>query len=53
MKFNQQAYSLPLNVKAGANYLITDGLDISLDINKGIETDAVINFGGEYFIPYK
>ncbi len=51
MKFNQQAYSLPLNVKAGANYLITDGLDISLDINKGIETDAVINFGGEYLYP--
>ena len=51
MKFDQKAYSLPLNLKAGANYLVTDGLSVSLDINKAIDTGAVFNTGGEYVYP--
>ena len=48
MKFDRTAYSLPVNLKAGVNYLLTDDLDVSVDINKGIDSDTVFNAGGEY-----
>jgi len=48
MKFNSEAFSLPLNIKAGFNYLVTDGLSLSADVNKTIDTDAVLNGGAEY-----
>jgi hypothetical protein len=48
MKFDAEAYSLPLNIKAGFNYLLTDGLSLSADVNKTIDTDAIFNGGAEY-----
>jgi len=51
MKFDKQSYSLPLNLKVGANYLVMDGLNVSLDVNKAIDTGAALNAGGEYLYP--
>jgi len=51
LKFDRQSYSLPKNLKAGANYVINDALNISADINKSIDTDTILNTGGEYLYP--
>jgi hypothetical protein len=51
MKYEVNSYSLPLNLKAGVNYLLTDGLDVSLDLNKATDTDVLTNVGAQYSVP--
>jgi hypothetical protein len=51
MKYDNKAYSLPLNLKAGVNYLFTENLSASLDLNKSIDADTVLNTGAEYLYP--
>jgi len=51
MKYDVSSYSLPLNLKAGVNYLVADGLNVSLDINKATDTGVLFNAGGEYAYP--
>jgi hypothetical protein len=48
MKYEVNSFSLPLNVKAGVNYLAMEGLDVSLDINKGTDTGIITNTGAQY-----
>lgn len=51
LKFYNRANSLPLNLKAGINYLVADGTVVCLDINKAVDTDFIFNAGGEYLLP--
>ena len=51
MKFDVNSYSLPFNLKAGVNYLVADGLDASLDLNKAIDTGVLFNTGAQYVYP--
>jgi hypothetical protein len=50
MKYEVNSFSLPLNLKAGVNYLVTDGLDASLDLNKATDTGVITNAGAQYAI---
>jgi hypothetical protein len=52
MKFISESFGLPLNVKAGASYALTERLTGALDVNKPVDTDVIGNAGLQYLYPF-
>jgi len=51
MKFVDEAFSLPVNVKLGAAYRLIDGaLTFAVDVNRPVDSDLNMGLGGEYKI---
>jgi len=51
MKFIEESFSLPLNLKVGAAYrMIDDALTLALDFNRPVDNDSDIGLGTEYRI---
>lgn len=49
MKFDEEAFSLPTNIKLGCSYFILNQSVLYLDVNKSVD-DYIFNFGGEYWV---
>lgn len=51
MKFVEEAFSLPVNLKLGAAYRMIDGaLTFAADVDRPVDSDLNIGLGGEYKI---
>ena len=48
IKFDEEEYSLPFNVKIGSAYKVIEALTLALDVNFPIDNDVNVHFGGEY-----
>lgn len=53
MKFVNESYPLPFNIKVGASYVAFKNTMFDLDLNKYTDTDLIGNAGAEYLIPIK
>lgn len=48
MKYDKESFSLPQNLKLGANYTFAKNVTVALDLNKSTGPDIVLNTGAQY-----